>query len=287
LERTRETIVQPPDLSHDLLVAQVHSVPHLLATSAVRTGRVVAGTTETVSESTLERRRNVCRGGGCRWRRELVIVIANGDSSLERRDRIGVRMYRVELANDRLPARIFLREVLEHPVCHLRVGKRLPDASELLVRDGKVLEIFLNRATNVRMVVYKLLGIVRSQPKVLRPEFASDGVPNVFGRRASEDIRQILATECTLDDTHSHTILDPPIVIFDLPLGNGSVVSCDRSRDEGIGSGESGRGVWRKITRPSLDVLGDLFTLQVRHDLLLPFDHVVLRKPRKAIRGVR
>ena len=50
----------------------------------------------------------------------------------------------------------------------IRIRERLSDASELLIHDGKMLEVLLDWTPNVRMAVQELLGVVRSQPEVLR-----------------------------------------------------------------------------------------------------------------------
>ena len=160
-------------------------------------------------------------------------------------------------------------------MCNLRVRKCLADESELLIRDGKVLEIVFDRTTKVRMVVHQLLSVVCSQPKVLCLEFAADGVLNFLRCRAGEDIREILAMESTLDGTRSHAVFDYPIVVL-IPLcGNSSVVSLDRSRNTRVGSRESGWGVRWKA---SFSVLNNLLALQVCRNLLLPLEVVVLRK---------
>jgi len=126
----------------------------LLATSANGTARVVQGTAETGGISTLEHRCYVCRAGGCRQHSELVVVVVNRNGSLERGDKIRIGVDRVEAADHRLPAHIVLREVLEHPMSHFRVWKRLANMSELLVHDHKMLEVIFHQATNVWVILH-------------------------------------------------------------------------------------------------------------------------------------
>src|SRR5882757_9704531 len=105
-------------------------------------------------------------------------MITDGNACLERCDHIRIWVHHVEAADDSLPTWMILRQVLKHPVCNIQVRECPANVSELLVHDGKVLEILLNRASNVRMMVQELLGVVGGQPKVLHLESAEDGVPH-------------------------------------------------------------------------------------------------------------
>ena len=85
-------------------------------------------------------------------------------------------------------------------------------------------------------MVQELLGVMRSQPKILRLEFTKDGVPHRLRCCAGEHVYEILATESTLDGTHSHVVLNPPLIVGDLPRSNSSDIV------------EVGRRVRREVT---------------------------------------
>ena len=147
-------------------------------------------------------------------------------------------------------------------------------------------ELLLDWTPNVQMTVQELLGVVCSQCGVLRLELAENGVPHHFRQHAWKHVCEVLATESALDDTHSHVVLDSPIVVGSPPCSHIGVMSLHLSGNKFIGHGEVSQRVRRKVTCPSLNILGDLLVLQVCHDLLLPFEEIVLSKPRKASWGV-
>jgi len=126
----------------------------------------------TSSKGTLESGGDIGRVRGCGWRCELVVVISDCNAGLEGCDQVWVRIHCVEAANDRPPTRILLRKVLQHPVRNVRIGKGLANASELLICNGKVLEVVLNWPPEVWMTVQELLGVMRSQSEVLHLESA-------------------------------------------------------------------------------------------------------------------
>ena len=193
---------------------------------------------------------------------------------------VWIRIHCVETADDGFATRIILRQILKHPVRNIRIGKRLADASELP-------EILLDWASEVRVIVQELLGVMHSRPKVLHLESAEDGVPHHLEHHAVEYVCEILVTERTLDDTCSHVVLDPPVVIGGPPRSDSNNMSLNHSGNKLISSREIGQRVRREVTHPSLNILSNLLSLQVCHDLLLPFEKVVFGKPRKAIQSIR
>ena len=106
-------------------------------------------------------------------------------------------------------------------------------------------------------------------------------------RCAGEYVCEILATESALDSAHSHIIFNLPVVILGSPCGDCGGMSLNHSGNRLIISREIGQRVRQEVLCPSLNRLGNLLTLQVCHDLLLPFEKVILSKPREAIWGTR
>src|SRR5258706_10135164 len=113
-------------------------------------------------KGTLECGGDIGRVRGHGWHCELVVVISDCNTGLEGCDQVWVWIHHVEAANDRPPTQILLRKIFQHPVHNVRIGKGLANVSKLLICNGKVFEVILNRPPEVWMTVQELLGVMHS-----------------------------------------------------------------------------------------------------------------------------